>query len=87
MSHGHVNSKLGQLGCIPRHASPVRPPSAIWILLFLAHERNKGQGSFWQLYLGLLPERPGCAWLMTTAQLSEALRQAKCEQIQLDHLS
>ena len=33
------------------------------LALFLAHERNKGQGSFWQPYLGLLPENPGCAWL------------------------
>lgn len=43
------------------------------LALFLAHERNKGQDSFWQPYLALLPEQPGCAWLMPPAQLSDAL--------------
>lgn len=47
------------------------------LALFLAHERNKGQDSFWQPYLGLLPEQPGCAWLMAPAQLSEALTAVK----------
>lgn len=47
------------------------------LALFLAHERNKGQNSFWQPYLGLLPEQPGCAWLMPPAQLSEALKAVK----------
>lgn len=47
------------------------------LALFLSHERNKGQDSFWQPYLGLLPEQPGCAWLMAPAQLSEALKAVK----------
>ena len=47
------------------------------LALFLAHERNKGQDSFWQPYLRLLPEQPGCAWLMTPAQLSPALKAVK----------
>lgn len=47
------------------------------LALFLAHERNKGQDSFWQPYLGLLPEQPGCAWLMAPAQLSKALKAVK----------
>lgn len=47
------------------------------LALFLAHERNKGQGSFWQPYLGLLPEQPGCAWLMSSEELTQALQQVK----------
>lgn len=47
------------------------------LALFLAYERNKGQESFWQPYLGLLPKQPGCAWLMAPAQLSEALKAVK----------
>ena len=47
------------------------------LALFLASERNKGQDSFWQPYLGLLPEQPGCAWLMAPAQLAEALKTVK----------
>ncbi|KAL0023407.1 hypothetical protein WJX79_006595 [Trebouxia sp. C0005] len=47
------------------------------LALFLAYERNKGQGSFWQPYLGLLPEQPGCAWLMHPEELTQALQQVK----------
>jgi len=47
------------------------------LALFLAHEQNKGQGSFWQPYLGLLPEQPGCAWLMHPEELIQALQQVK----------
>jgi len=47
------------------------------LALFLAHERNKGQGSFWQPYLGLLPEQPGCAWLMHPEELTQGLQQVK----------
>lgn len=44
--------------------------------LFLAYERNRGKGSFWQPYLDLLPEHGGCAWLMPPGELSAALNQA-----------
>ena len=47
------------------------------LALFLAHERNKGDASFWQPYLALLPDQPGCAWLMQPEQLAEALQQVK----------
>ncbi|KAL3144812.1 hypothetical protein ABBQ38_001921 [Trebouxia sp. C0009 RCD-2024] len=44
------------------------------LALFLAHEHNKGQGSFWQPYLDLLPQQPGCAWLMPPAELADAVK-------------
>ena len=44
--------------------------------LFLAYERNRGRGSFWQPYVDLLPEHGGCAWLMPPEELAEALDQA-----------
>lgn len=47
------------------------------LALFLAHERNRGDASFWQPYLGLLPDQPGCAWLMQPQELAEALQQVK----------
>ena len=47
------------------------------LALLMAHERNKGQGSFWQPYLGLLPSQPGCAWLMDTDELDQALKSAR----------
>lgn len=45
--------------------------------LFIAHERNKGKGSFWHPYLDMLLEQPGCAWLMQPEQLTNALAAAK----------
>ena len=47
------------------------------LAMFLAHERNKGQDSFWQPYLGLLPATPGCAWQMQPAELATALTAAQ----------
>lgn len=47
------------------------------LALFIAHERSKGKGSFWQPYLGLLPENPGCAWLMGPEELQQALQTAR----------
>ena len=47
------------------------------LALFMAHERSKGKGSFWQPYLGLLPDNPGCAWLMEPDELQQALQAAK----------
>lgn len=47
------------------------------LALFIAHERSKGKGSFWQPYLGLLPDNPGCAWLMGPDELQHALQTAK----------
>ena len=47
------------------------------LALFLAHERSKGDASFWQPYLVLLPDQPGCAWLMQSEELAEALQQVK----------
>jgi hypothetical protein len=44
--------------------------------LFIAYERNKGKDSFWHPYLDLLPEEPGCAWLMQPEHLSNALAAA-----------
>ncbi len=43
----------------------------------MAHERSKGKGSFWQPYLVLLPDSPGCAWLMEPDELQHALQAAK----------
>lgn len=47
------------------------------LALLMAHERGKGKGSFWQPYLGLLPDSPGCAWLMEPDELQQALQAAR----------
>ena len=47
------------------------------LALFIAYERNKGKDSFWHPYLDMLPEEPGCAWLMQPERLSIALAAAK----------
>ena len=47
------------------------------LALFMAHERSKGKGSLWQPYLELLPDSPGCAWLMEPDELQQALQVAK----------
>ena len=47
------------------------------LALYLAYERNKGQGSFWQPYIAMLPEQPGCAWLLQPHDLSQALLDAQ----------
>ena len=76
----HCQLCIGELICKRNRPSilAIQDLDAVLPLaVFLAYERNKGQDSFWQPYLGLLPEQPGCAWLMAPPQLSEALKTVK----------
>ena len=41
--------------------------------LFLAHERAKGEESFYSVYVKSLPEEPPCAWCMSDEQLIGAI--------------
>lgn len=43
--------------------------------VLLAHERSKGQSSYWHPYIAVLPQQPPNAWMMEEAELLAALQQ------------
>lgn len=46
---------------------------ALQLALMLAHERQKGEESFWESYIALLPDQPPNAWLMNDQDLVKHL--------------